>query len=140
MSYNPFTLGGKTILITGASSGIGRETAVSCSKMGAKLIITARNQERLNQTFDMLGGDGHRQILADLTCPEDLESLVAETGKIDGLVLCAGKSISLPVLFSTREKFEDIFSVNFYSPVELLRLLVKKNASSVILRSYLSSR
>lgn len=126
MSYNPFTLGGKTILITGASSGIGRETAVSCSKMGAKLIITARNQERLNQTFDMLGGDGHRQILADLTCPEDLESLVAETGKIDGLVLCAGKSISLPVLFSTREKFEDIFSVNFYSPVELLRLLVKK--------------
>ena len=59
MSYNPFSLEGKTILITGASSGIGRETAIVCSKLGAKLIITGRNEERLKETFQCLQGDGH---------------------------------------------------------------------------------
>ena len=54
MEYNPFTLAGKTILVTGASSGIGKETAVTCSRMGAKVVITARNQERLQATFDQL--------------------------------------------------------------------------------------
>ena len=57
--YNPFSLEGKSILITGASSGIGRTTAVECSKLGANVLITARNQERLNETFRQLAGEGH---------------------------------------------------------------------------------
>ena len=76
MSYNPFTLAGKTILVTGASSGIGKETAISCSKMGAKVIITARNEERLEETFQALEGESHKKIIADLTRTEDPELLI----------------------------------------------------------------
>ena len=126
VNFNPFSLEGKTILVTGASSGIGKETAISCSKMGASLIITARNQERLQETFDALEGSSNRQILADLTRQEELEALVEQEGVIDGLVLCAGRGRSMPVLFATREKFDEIYNVNFFSPVELLRLLAKK--------------
>ena len=126
VNYNPFSLEGKTLLVTGASSGIGKETAISCSKMGASLIITARNPERLQETYDSLVGDNHKQVLADLTRQDDLEDLVKEIGKIDGVVLSAGKGLSLPVLCSTRDKFNEIFDVNFFSPVELLRLLAKK--------------
>ena len=60
-NYNPFSLKGKTILVTGASSGIGKETAISCSKMGAKVIITARNEERLEETFQALEGENHKK-------------------------------------------------------------------------------
>ena len=140
ITYNPFSLEGKTILVTGASSGIGQETAISCSKMGASVIITARNQERLQETFDKLEGDNNKHFIADLTNQEELENLVNQVGKIDGLVLCAGRSRSLPVLFSTREKFDEIYDVNFFSPVETLRLLAKKkklqpNSAVVILVS-----
>ena len=55
MNYNPFSLEGKTILVTGASSGIGRGAAIECSKMGAKVIVTARNEERLNETLETAG-------------------------------------------------------------------------------------
>lgn len=137
VTYNPFSLEGKTILVTGASSGIGKETAISCSRMGARLIITARNEERLKDTFNQLEGDGNAMILADLTRQADIEMLVSQVGKIDGLVLCAGKGLTLPVLFSTREKFDDVFGINFFSPIEILRLLVKKkklsNSSSVVI-------
>lgn len=126
IAYNPFSLEGKTVLVTGASSGIGKETALSCSKMGASVIITARNRERLQETFDSLAGKGHRMFIADLTKQEDIDNLVGQVGKIDGLVLCAGRSRSLPVLYSTREKFDEIFDVNFFSPIEVLRLLAKK--------------
>ena len=62
-TYNPFSLVGKTILITGASSGIGRATAIECSKMGARCILTARNEERLQETMSNLAGEGHQRAL-----------------------------------------------------------------------------
>ncbi len=130
INYNPFSLKGKTILVTGASSGIGRETAISCSKMGASVIITARSKERLQETYNSLEGEANEMILADLTNQDELENLVSQVKTIDGVVLCAGRSRSLPVLFSTREKFNEIYDVNFFSPVELLRLLVKKKRLS----------
>ena len=126
INFNPFTLEGKTILVTGASSGIGQETAIQCSKMGAKLIITARNEERLNETLSQLEGEGHQMNLAELTNQEDVERLVAEVPSLQGLVLCAGKGMTSPFPFSTRDKYNEIFNVNFFAPVELLRLLVKK--------------
>ena len=126
MNNNPFSLEGKTVLVTGASSGIGRETAIQCSKMGANLIITARNEERLNETLSLLEGEGHRMVIAELTNPEDLEKLVGEIDELQGLVLCAGKGMTAPFPFSTPDKYKSIFDVNFFAPVELLRLLVKK--------------
>ena len=124
--YNPFSLDGKRILVTGASSGIGQTTAIQCSKMGAQVIVTGRNAGRLQETYHQLEGNGHSQIIADLTDPKDLDSLVKSIDCLDGLVLCAGKGMSSPFTFNTREKYDEIFEVNFFSPVELLRLLVKK--------------
>ena len=75
MAYNPFSLEGKTILVTGASSGIGRGIAVECSKMGATMVINGRNQKRLNETLSMLEGEGHMIIQADLSKQEDIDNI-----------------------------------------------------------------
>ena len=118
LNYNPFSLEGKTILVTGASSGIGKATATECAKMGANLIITARNEERLNATYadlDVKNGQVHRVVVADLQVVEQVENLISEAGKIDGLVLCSGKGLTLPFQFSSRDKFDDIFETNFSS-------------------------
>ena len=126
MSYNPFSLEGKTILVTGASSGIGRQTAIECSKMGAQVIVCGRNQDRLNETLSLMTGEGHISFLGDLLDENVIKQLVQEIPNIDGSVLAAGQGLTLPVLFSTREKFDEIFNINFFSNVELMRLLVKK--------------
>lgn len=123
---NPFSLEGKTILVTGGSSGIGRETALACARMGANVVITGRNADRLKETFDQLETSNKTQILADMTNKDDVESLVASLPPLDGAVLCAGNSITLPLQFGTREKFDDMFGVNFFAPTELLRLIYKK--------------
>lgn len=125
-SYNPFSLSGKTVLVTGASSGIGQETAIQCSKMGAKVIITARSEARLKETLSQMEGDGHRLVLADQTNQADVETLVSQVEQLNGLVLCAGKPKTLPFQFCTRDNFDEVFDINFFAPVELLRLLVKK--------------
>ena len=142
MNFNPFSLAGKTVLVTGASSGIGKETAIECSRMGARVILTARNPERLNETFTQLNPevDGHMQLLADLTVKEDIEGLISQLPSLDGVVLSAGNSTTLPLQFGSRDKFDDMFNVNFFAPVELLRLLYKKKmlakgASVVIIAS-----
>ena len=125
MEYNPFTLKGKTILVTGASSGIGQATAVECAQMGAEVVITGRDTERLQATADLMG-NLKAQIAADLTNQEDVEHLVASLPPLDGAVLCAGNSTTLPLQFGSREKFDEMFNVNFFAPVELLRLMYKK--------------
>lgn len=124
--YNPFSLSGKTILVTGASSGIGRQTAIECSNMGASLVLSARNEERLQETFSKLYGDNHIIAVADLRCQEQLDAMVADMPVLDGVVLCSGKGLTLPMQFATREKFDDLFNTNFFAPFELLRLLYKK--------------
>ena len=141
-NYNPFSLAGKTVLITGASSGIGQATAIACSRMGARVVVTARNQERLQQTFSQLNPavEGHMQQLADLTSQDELENLLTMLPPLDGAVLSAGNSTTLPLQFGSREKFDEMFNVNFFAPVELLRLLYKKKrlnkgASVVLLAS-----
>lgn len=125
MEYNPFTLKGKTILVTGASSGIGQATAVECAQMGAEVVITGRDTKRLQATADLVGTP-KALIAADLTNLEDVERLVAALPPLDGAVLCAGNSTTLPLQFGSREKFDEMFNVNFFAPVELLRLMYKK--------------
>ncbi|MCF0158569.1 MAG: SDR family oxidoreductase [Veillonella sp.] len=143
IGYNPFCLKGKTVLVTGASSGIGKQTAIECSKIGASVIITARNEARLTETLanmDATEGQQHKMILADLTVVSEVDNLVNEVSELDGLILCSGRGLTLPFQFSTRDKFDEIFETNFFSPIELMRLLYKKkklnkSASIVILAS-----
>ena len=126
MSYNPFSLEGKTILVTGASSGIGRATAIECSKLGAKVVITGRNAERLQDTLDQLEGDGHMQIIADLDNEKDIENLVTDLPVIDGLVNNAGIAHTKPFSFIRKDDLESVFATNTFAPILLTRAILKK--------------
>lgn len=135
--YNPFSLDGKTILVTGASSGIGKATAIECSKIGANVVVTGRNEPRLQQTYDLLEGDGHVMIVADLTNEESLAVLVDQCPSIDGLVNNAGSTIMLPTQFISRDKLMQVLEVNTIAPILLTQQLLKKkklrkNASIVV--------
>ena len=140
--YNPYSLKGKTILVTGASSGIGRTTAIECSKMGASVIITGRNAERLNETYISLEGDNHLQIIADLSSYEELEQLVDNCPDLDGLVNNAGITKILFVKFIQTKYLDDILQTNTIAPILLTQLLVRKkklrNPSSIVFTSSLS--
>ena len=125
-NYNPFSLASKTVLITGASSGIGRETALECAHMGASVVLTGRDRDRLDETMSLIEGNDKASIIADLTVADDIERLIEALPSLDGAVLCAGNSTTLPLQFGTRDKFDDMFDINFFAPVELLRLLYKK--------------
>lgn len=127
MTNNPFSLKDKTILVTGASSGIGKAIAIECSKMGARVIIVGRNTERLNETLSLVEGNkDHLSFAIDLNIEDNVTELIANIPKLDGIVLAAGIVEMLPVLFATPEKFKKIYETNLFSPIELLRLIVKK--------------
>lgn len=139
MLYNPYSLQNKTILVTGASSGIGKTTAIECSKLGANVIVTGRNFDRLAETFLKLEGDGHFSIVADLSEENQIDSLINQIMPLDGLVNNAGIAKTLPVGFISSEKLAEITSVNMKSPILLLSKLVKskkiKNTASVVFSS-----
>lgn len=130
MNTTPFSLEGKTILITGASSGIGRSTAIECSKMGAKIVLSARNIYRLNETLSNLEGEGHTIIPADITKEDELNDLVEQLPHVEGIVLCSGIGLTLPVQFCDREKMNNLFNINFFSTIEIVRLIYKKKKIS----------
>lgn len=123
---NPYSLEGKTILITGASSGIGRATAIECSKLGARVIITARNEERLKETLSLLSGEGHSYVICDLTDSQAISEMVAGLPEVHGLVNNAGFSITAPVPFIKEAKYLELLKVNTIAPVILLSMMVKK--------------
>ena len=137
---NPFSLEGKTILVTGSSSGIGRGIAIECSKMGAKIILTGRNEERLKETLSMLEGKEHSFIIADISKQEGIDSLIDGISILDGCVLCAGIPQICPVKHFKRKDIEDIFSVNTFAPIMIVSSLLKKKriqrgASVVLIES-----
>jgi NAD(P)-dependent dehydrogenase (short-subunit alcohol dehydrogenase family) len=127
MIYNPFSLEGKIILITGASSGIGRATAIECSKMGARVIITARNHERLEDTFNQAEGVNHSLVIADLINEEEIERLVSLIPMVNGIVHCAGLTKNVPFQYATRDNLNEVLNVNFYAPFEITRRVLKAN-------------
>ena len=94
--YNPFTLEGKQILVTGASSGIGKATAFACAKMGATVIMNGRNTERLNEVINLLPEGEHKVMAADLSDREVVKTMVVEMPKLDGVVMCAGVANRIP--------------------------------------------
>ncbi len=136
MMKNPFSLEGKTILMTGASSGIGQGCAIMASQMGAKVIVCGRDEEKLQNTLKQMEGEGHTVFAGDLTDNEMIDKLVSQIPNLDGALFSAGISMTAPFTFSTRDKFDKVFNVNFFSPIELLRLLVKKkkivNGASIV--------
>ena len=135
--FNPFSLEGKAVLVTGASSGLGQGIAIQCSKMGARVIISGRNDERLMETFSLLTGDNHQIIIADIATQEGIEKVVNEVPELDGFVNSAGIPSLIPLKNITRDYMENILSINTIAPITLTALLVKKkklkNKSSVVI-------
>jgi len=138
--YNPFSLEHKTILVTGASSGIGRAIAIECSKMGAIVVISARNEQRLNETLSQMQGTEHSIIVADLSNENDRKRLIEQSPNLDGLVNCAGLIKTLPFQFINSDALERVINVNFIAPTLISAQLVKKkklgkNSSIVFISS-----
>lgn len=141
-TYNPFSLVGKTILITGASSGIGRATAIECSKLGATCIITGRNEERLNETLAQMVGEGHQIAVCDLNNSSAIDVMVDSLPILNGLVNNAGFNIVSPVQFIKEDDLKKILQTNTIAPIILLQKLLKKKKitkeSSVVFTSSLA--
>lgn len=126
-SYNPFSLEGKIILVTGAAGGIGRATAIECAKLGANLILTDINEEGLKTTLEQLENQElHRYVVANLTVDEEIDKLVGEIDKLDGFVSNAGVTKPAPVKFVNRTDLERIMSINAMAPMYLTQRLLRK--------------
>lgn len=123
---NPFSLSGKVLMITGSSSGIGKRTAIECSRMGAKVVVTGRNKERISDVLSKLEGDGHVGIPADLTTDEEIEKLVSAIPELDGVFFCAGVTDTTLTKFIDVDKINKVFEINIYGPMLLTKWLLKK--------------
>lgn len=140
--YNPFSLEDKVILVTGASSGIGKATAIECSKMGARVIATGRNEARLKDTYCQLEGEGHQMIVSDLSNDESLNQLISQCPRLDGLVNNAGVTQTLTTQFVTREKLGMLMEINTIAPILLFQRLLKSKklnrGSSIVFTASIS--
>ena len=141
--YNPFSLEGKTILITGASSGIGKGIAIACSKIGANVIINGRNEKRLQETMAEMEGDENQLIVADLCDMSQLPVMVEKLPKLDGVVHCAG--IGQRVLCKQLQEtdIDSVMNINFKAPVMLQAEILKQkkinNGASIVLIASIAS-
>lgn len=144
-SYNPFSLADKTILVTGASSGIGRATAIECSRMGATVILSAIPTESylLQGVLDEMDGCGHAIVPADLKEEEEIRALAMNVAPLDGVVFAAGTLSVKPLAFYSMKNIQDAFSVNTFACMSLTKELVKakklkENGSLVFISSVAS--
>ena len=139
-----FSLENKTILITGASSGIGRECAIKCSESGAKLIVTGRNKERLDETLKALTGNGHRAIICDMLNEKEMNELVSNADALDGVVHCAAVVKLFPIAFLNEQKINETLLPNFYSVIYLTTKLFKfkkiNNSASLVFVSSIAGQ
>lgn len=144
MQYSIFSLKEKTILVTGASSGIGRATAIECSKAGAKVLLLGRNADRLNETLSNCDGEGHSIIQCDLADLDSFSENFSNIPELDGVVHNAGVNTKYLVKNLSKEKIDGIFHTNYYAPVLMTQLflkkkVLKKNASLVFVSSISAS-
>ena len=140
---NLYQLKGKTILITGASSGIGKQTAIRCAEYGAKCVISGRNTERLQETFSQLTGEGHTQIVCDLASEEGPMTMAEQLPVLDGIMLCAGFSKTMLVKHTKMDYMKEVFNTNTFSNFTLIQYLLKKkkikNEGSIVIISSVAS-
>ena len=141
--FNPFSLEGKTILVTGASSGIGKGVAVACAKMGATVVLNGRNRARLDATCEEIPGTNKSIAVADLTDMEQLSEMVASLPKLDGVVHCAGIGQRVLCKQITTGDVDDVMTANFKAPVMLQTALlnnkkINKSASIIFIASVAS--
>ena len=141
---NPFSLEGKTIMVTGASSGIGKATAIECSNAGAKVILLGRNRDRLSQAKNECKGGDHSIIQFDLSGIDNISSLLKILPELDGIVHSAGVNTKYLVKNVNREKIDELMHTNYYAPALITQHLLKnkklrKNASMVFISSISAS-
>jgi NAD(P)-dependent dehydrogenase (short-subunit alcohol dehydrogenase family) len=144
MIDHPFHLRGKRVLVTGASSGIGRAIAIACAAAGAGVVISGRNQERLDATLAELGTDGHHlAVLADLTDAQQLAALAEQVGQLDGVVHGAGVDGVTPVRMLRPVFLDGVFGANFMAPVLLTQKLLYakslRNGASIVFLSSIAA-
>ena len=141
---NPFSLIGKTVLVTGASSGIGRGIAVACAGMGARVVLTARNKERLQETLSQMEGEEHILIPADLTLASERTALVSQLPLLNGVVHCAGVMNRVPCKAIGQEDISSVFQPNLEAPMllqaELLQDKKIQKAASVVFIASIAAR
>ena len=139
-----FSLQQKCVVITGASSGIGKQTAIICSRMGARVALFGRNEERLSDVLELMEGEGHRYFSFDITDDNQLEVALADVfntmGMVDGFVHSAGIQKILPFKLTNPEIFNNQFKVNVLAGFESCRIMLRKNyfnpaGSSIVLIS-----
>lgn len=119
-SFNPFSLEGKVIVISGAASGIARQCAISCSKMGASLVLLDLNHEGLKETISMVERpDNHYWATVNLLDYEKVSEIIKDAvekkGRINGLLNCAGISTTNLFKLTKPEELDKFFHVNVYT-------------------------
>lgn len=135
MTCHPFSLENKRILVTGASSGIGKSASIALSQAGAKIILVARDAGKLSDTLSQLSGSGHVSVPYDLTQLENIpvwmKELAQEIGVLDGLLHCAGLHMAKPLKLLNTVDLESIWRVNVSSAVMLSKGFRQKNVRSL---------
>ena len=130
---NPFTLEGKKILITGASSGIGKQCAISCSQMGAMVTLIGRNKDNLQKTMALLSKGNHQYFVFDVTDYSGIEAIVNDavrkTGKVSGFIHSAGIDLPMPLNVTKPENYEALFATNVIAGFEFAKILSKRKYS-----------
>lgn len=125
-AMNPFELTNKKVLITGASSGIGKATAVVCSQLGAEVYITGRNAAALTQTFESLKLGNHKMIVADLTDNDAVENLLVQLPALDAVVQNAGVNRRMLTQYIKEDEMDKVLMTNLIAPIKLTKLLLKQ--------------
>ena len=127
MRDDPFSLTGARVLVTGASSGLGRAIAIACARRGAIVVASGRDPARLAETRGTLAGDGHLAVTADLVEPDERERLVAACGSLNGVVHCAGISRLAPMRMIGAQHLSDVWKINYEAPMLLTQRILAKN-------------
>ncbi len=139
---NPFSLSGKTVLITGAASGIGRATAKQCHNMGASLVLLDLNENGLNSVKEEIGDSNVISYALNLTDYSHLCEVIGQLPKLDGVFSNAGIVLSLMAKFSSKEDMEKIFSINTFSHISLVQQLIAQKklnkGASIVFTSSMS--